>query len=168
MSTERELRCYDYVNQPYAAVRRLLGDDPRGLFARATSAAATRAEAVTAQLEVRLGPVAIATEVDVTVIAVEETLSPLRTPATRFDIDWRAIRSQAFFPVMHAQLTVYALSSHETQLVFSGQYDPPLGLIGAAIDALVGHHIAEACALRFVQEVAAELRHELASGAQCA
>jgi hypothetical protein len=168
MSTERELRCYDYVNHPYPAVRRLLGDDTRGLLARATTAAATRAEAVTTQLELRLGPIAIATEVEVTVTAVEETVSPLRTPATRFGIDWRARRGEGFFPVMHASLTVYALSAHETQLVFSGQYEPPLGLVGAAIDALVGHHIAEACALRFVQEVAAELRHELASDARCA
>ncbi len=168
MSTERELRCYDYVNQPYAAVHGLLRADTRGLLARATSVAAARAEAVTAKLELRLGPVAIATEVDVDVTSVEETVSPLRTPATRFGIDWRARRGQSLFPVMHASLTVYALSGHETQVVFSGQYEPPLGPVGAAIDALVGHHIAEACALRFVQEVAAELRHELAAGARCA
>jgi hypothetical protein len=168
MSPERELRCYDYVNQPYPAVRQLLCEDARGLLARATSVAATRAEAVTAQLQLRVGPLAIATEVEVNVTAVEETISPLRSPATRFSIEWRARRGEGLFPVMHASLTVYALSGHETQVVFVGQYEPPLGLLGAAIDALVGHHIAEACALRFVQEVAAELRHELTSGVRCA
>jgi hypothetical protein len=169
MSPERELRCYDYVNAPYPAVCQRLGDDPRGLFARATSAAARRAEAVTTQLELRLGPLAIATEVTVTVTSVEATTSPLLTPATRFTVEWRALRGPGLFPVMHAALTVYALSSHETQVVFVGHYDPPLGWLGVALDALLGHHIAEACALRFVQEVAAELRHELAApGIRCA
>ena len=51
----------------------------------------------------------------------------------------------------------------ETQLDFSGQYEPPLGAVGDAVDALVGHRIAEASVHRFVTDVARYLREHLAA-----
>jgi hypothetical protein len=161
MSIPHEIRCYEHVSRPYPAVRALLADDARGLFARATRVAAARAEGVTTQLELRVGPISLTTEVDVTVIAKLDTTSPLRSPACHFELMWSAIHGGGFFPVMRASLWVYAISSHETQVVFAGDYEPPLGLVGAAFDLVLGRRIAEACAMRFVREVAAELRQEL-------
>jgi hypothetical protein len=57
------------------------------------------------------------------------------------------------------------LSSQETQLDLHGRYRPPLGVVGNALDALVGHRIAEASVLRFVQGVATRLSTELAEPA---
>jgi hypothetical protein len=59
---------------------------------------------------------------------------------------------------MTATLDVYALGPGETQVDFHGEYVPPLGVVGTAIDALVGHRIAQATVHRFVQEVAERLR----------
>ena len=59
---------------------------------------------------------------------------------------------------MTAVLAVYPLTATETQLDFSGQYDPPLGAVGDAVDALVGHRIAEASVHRFVTEGTIEER----------
>jgi len=54
---------------------------------------------------------------------------------------------------------VYPLTASETQLDFAGTYEPPMGIVGAAIDALVLHRVvAEASVLHFVQDVAAFLR----------
>jgi hypothetical protein len=41
-----EIRSYDYVNHPYAAVRDALVKDPAGVLRAATSAATSRAKAV--------------------------------------------------------------------------------------------------------------------------
>jgi hypothetical protein len=62
---------------------------------------------------------------------------------------------------MEATLSIYALSATETQIALDGRYRPPLGALGHALDAMVGHPIAEASVLRFVQDVAARINAEL-------
>ena len=62
---------------------------------------------------------------------------------------------------MEATLSVYPLSAHETQIDLHGRYRPPLGAVGNALDVLVGHRIAEASVLRFVQDIAARINAEL-------
>jgi hypothetical protein len=66
-----------------------------------------------------------------------------------------------FRSVMKAELAIYPLTATETQLDFFGRYQPPLGWLGTAVDALAGHRIAEASVHRFVSEVAHYLRTEL-------
>jgi hypothetical protein len=62
---------------------------------------------------------------------------------------------------MRAELAVYPLTSTETQLDFQGVYEPPLGALGKAVNAVVGHRIAEASVHRFVSNVAQYLRQTL-------
>jgi hypothetical protein len=62
---------------------------------------------------------------------------------------------------MSAELSVYPLTSTETQLDFLGHYEPPLSVLGGAIDAMVGHRIAEASVHRFIADIAQYLRHHL-------
>jgi len=156
-----DLRAYDYVNHPYEQVRKLLLEDPRRLFQRATTVATSRAQALHAQLHASLGPLELATEVEISVASVEDARSPLDGPAVRLAIEWRAARATGAFPVMHAVLWAYALTSTETQLELEGTYAPPLGVVGKAVDAVIGRRIAEATMHRFVQEVAARIREEL-------
>ena len=67
------------------------------------------------------------------------------------------------FPLMKAELSIYPLTSTETQLDFSGVYEPPFGAVGKRMNAIVGHRIAEASVHRFVSDVAGYLRQTLAS-----
>jgi hypothetical protein len=84
-------------------------------------------------------------------------------PVTKIPVSWEAAKHPRLFPLMDAELSLYPLTSTETQLDFLGQYEPPLGLIGGAMNALVGHRLAEASVHRFVGDVAAHLRRLLAS-----
>ena len=163
-----DLRCYDYVNQPHARVRALLLEDPRRLFQRATTVATSRAQALRAQLHASLGPIELSTDVEINVASVQEARSPLDGPAVRIELEWHAARATAAFPVMHAVLWAYALTPAETQLELEGTYAPPLGVVGRAVDAVIGRRIAEASMHRFVQEVATRLREELAPAAATA
>lgn len=67
-----------------------------------------------------------------------------------------------FFPLMNGELSIYALTSTETQLDFFGVYEPPFGALGKTMNAIVGHRIAEASVHRFIADVAAYLRQTLA------
>jgi hypothetical protein len=154
----QHLRVFDYVNHPYDAVRDALVADPLAIFLRATSAAAARADALSAELRARIGPIEVGADIDIQVISVEDGVSPLDAPSTRITLDWKASRSPGLFPVMRAVLSVYALSPTVTQLDLEGDYEPPLGPLGRVIDAAIGHRVAEASVHRFIEQVASHLR----------
>jgi hypothetical protein len=158
----REIRSFDYVNHPYSAVRDAIVKDPAGVLRAATNAAASRARAVAVALHVNIGPLDIATEIAVTVGKIsEQTHDTPISQVTRIPIAWSAAQRAALFPIMNAELSVYPLTATETQLDFLGRYEPPLGVVGDALDATVGHRIAEASVHRLVSDVATYLREHV-------
>jgi hypothetical protein len=46
-------------------------------------------------------------------------------------------------------------------LDFNGLYEPPLGPLGKAVNAIIGYRIAEASVHRFINDVAGYLRKTL-------
>jgi hypothetical protein len=155
----REIRSFDYVNSPYERVRAALTRDAPAVFRAATQAAAGRTHSVASALRVEIAGIQLAKEIE---IAVKE-LKPKTTGAslTRLKLDWKAAKAPGLFPMMKAELALYPLTATETQLDFSGRYEPPLGWLGTAVNAVVGHRIAEASVHRFVGEVAHYLRSEI-------
>ena len=83
-------------------------------------------------------------------------------PATRLHLEWEAARLPRLFPLMKADLSIYPITATETQLDFNGLYEPPLGPLGKALNAMVGHRIAEVSVHRFVSDLAGYLRKTLA------
>lgn len=162
--SRKHVRYFEYVNKPYEQVRDAIQADPLAAFSRATKSAAARADDVAAQLHVDIGGVTVAKDIDITVGRVEESQRSTRLgPLTRLELQWKASDSAHLFPLMHADLSIYPLTATETQLDFSGDYEVPLNVVGRAIDALVGHRIAEASLHCFVNEVSEYLRTELGS-----
>lgn len=157
-----EIRCYDYVNHPYERVRDALSGDALAVFQSATKAAASRAESIASQLRVDVGGVRVATDIKISVKNVEEKApEALESPTTKLQLEWEASKAPGLFPLMKAELSIYALTGTETQLDFLGHYEPPLGALGKAVDAVVGHRIAEVSVHRFVSDIAGYLRKEL-------
>lgn len=159
MAKDRQIRCFDYVNHRYEKVRDALIADAAPAFSRATRRAAARAEDLASQLHVKIGGLEVGTDVDISVQKVEETVASAKTtPVTRIQFEWKAKQNPHLFPLMHAELSVYPLTGSETQLDFSGHYEPPLGVVGRGLDAMVGNRIADASIHRFVTDVAEYLR----------
>jgi hypothetical protein len=162
MSRTHDIRCFDYVNHGYAQVRDALQSDAVGALTRATKSAADRVHAVAGQLHVRVAGLEVGRDVDISVGQIHETAGTGRSgPITRVPIEWRAAESSRLFPLMHAELLIYPLTAKETQLDLSGQYEPPLGIFGSAVDVVVGHRVAEASVHRFLNDVAEYLRTTL-------
>lgn len=161
MSQGFRLRCYDYVNRPYPQVRDLLIEDPLALFDAATRAASSRAESIASELCVDLGGIRVATEIKISLEDMDESFSrAMSVPVTRIQLAWRAAAMPHLFPIMKAEISVYPLTATETQLDFSGLYEPPLGVVGVALNAVIGHRIAEVSVHRFLGNVAHYLRTE--------
>jgi hypothetical protein len=162
MSEPRRLRCYEYVNRPYEEVRAALHERALQVFQRATTAAAARADALVANLRIDVGVLAVGVDVRLHVRGIHDEPGQAGVSAvTRVAIGWEAARSSSLFPTMTAELSAWALSSTETQLEIEGEYRPPMGPVGNAIDAVVGHRIAEASVKRFLDDVVEQLRREL-------
>jgi hypothetical protein len=161
----REIRSFDYVNQPYDVVRAELTANAAGVLRAATTAANSRAESVGAELRVEIAGLQVAAPIEIELgAATEVEMGPTRTRTLRIPISWKAASRPGLFPTMTATLSAYPLTTRETQLDVQGEYSPPLGPVGTAIDAAAGHRIAEAAVHRFVSEVAHYLRERLTSG----
>jgi hypothetical protein len=159
----KEIRSFDYVNHSYDKVRDALTSDATSVFRSATQAAASRTQSVAAALHVDIAGLKVVKDVDISVKDIEEDATGAgTTPRTRLMIEWAAASSPGLFPLMKAELAVYPLTATETQLDFSGEYEPPMGWLGSAVDAVAGNKIAEASVHRFVSQVAEYLRSTLA------
>ena len=159
----KQIRAFDYVTHSYDKVRQALIGDAAAVFRSATHAAASRSQSVAAALEVDIAGLKVMKDVDISVKDVQEDATGARsTPRTRLAIEWAAASSPGLFPLMKAELAIYPLTGTETQLDFSGEYRPPMGWLGSAVDAVAGHKIAEASVHRFVSQVAEYLRSTLA------
>ncbi len=125
--------------------------------------AASRAQSIAAELHVDVGGIGVKTDIKISVKSVEEQVrGAVANPATRLLPEWEAAAMPRLFPLMRAELSVYPLTATETQLDFSGLYEPPFGAVGKAMNAIAGHRIAEVSVHRFIGDLAECLRQALA------
>ena len=163
MNKGREIRCFDYVNHPYERVRDALRQNALTVFQSATRAAASKAQSIAAELHVDFGGIGVKTDIKISVTGIDEkVVEAISTPNTRLLLEWKAATMPRLFPLMKGELSIYPLTSTETQLDFSGVYEPPFGTVGKTMNAIVGHRIAEVSVHRFVSDVAGYLRQALA------
>ncbi len=159
------IRVYDYVNQPYQKVKELLSADTANVFRNATKVAALRARTVASELHVNIAGIEVGTDISIIVKGIKDQPKRVMAPeTTSIELEWEASKMPHLFPFMTAELNIYPLTSTETQLVLEGAYTPPLGLLGKALDAVVGKRIAEASVHQFIKDVAVYLRDEIAEG----
>lgn len=159
----REIRCYDYVNHPYARVRDALIQNAATVFQSATKTAASRAQSVASELHVDFGGIGVKSDIKIGVKSAAERVTKANSiPTTTLLLEWEAATMPRLFPLMKGQLSVYPLTATETQLDFYGVYKPPFGAVGKSMNTLVGHRIAEASVHRFIGDVAGYLRQTLA------
>jgi hypothetical protein len=162
MKEPLKVRSYDYVNRPYEHVRDALKKDALNVFQAATKAAASRAQTIASELHIDFGGIGVKTDITITVKGVEEKMAEAGLgPITRLLLEWEATSMPRLFPLMKGELSIYPLTSSETQLDFWGIYEPPFGAVGRTLNAMVGHRIAEVSVHRFVDDVADYLRHNL-------
>lgn len=76
-------------------------------------------------------------------------------------ITWTATGTPGLFPRLEADLVLAPVGPETCQVSLRGNYEPPLGAIGKALDRAVFHRIAEASVKGFVDRVAVGLDHAL-------
>jgi hypothetical protein len=80
-------------------------------------------------------------------------------------ITWVATGARGLFPRLEGEMVVSEVGPELTQLIFRGSYDPPLGLVGEALDKILLHRLAEASVKHFVDGVIAAVSDRLVQAA---
>jgi hypothetical protein len=155
MANRHELHAFNYINRPYADVRRELLVSPLEVFRDATVEAGDTDSR--AALHVKAAGLDVSAEIDIELLSVREELDTPR-PTTKLEIAWKATRRPGLFPTLRATLSLYPLTPTETQLELSGLYDPPMGAFGEAIDVIAMRDRARESVQRFVDDTVALLR----------
>ncbi len=163
MGKQTPIRVYDYVNHPYKAVRERLSSGGMDIFHNATKGASSRTQNLVSELHVNYGGLELSADISIKIRnVIEHQKSSTTGPVTIIELEWEASRLPQLFPLMKAELSVYSLTSTETQLELSGNYTPPFGFLGGAVDTVAGNLIAEASVHQFLADVATYLRDALA------
>lgn len=151
---DRPLYAYTYADVAYDDAIALLAEDPEGVLQSATEASVEHADDVVARLELGVGGF----EVGRDVVVHLGTFDPVEQLRGVLPLHWEAAQGHVLFPTVDATLEVAAMSLHPpmVQVTLTGNYHPPMGLVGRAIDR-VAHRAAEAVIHRFVRDVAERL-----------
>jgi hypothetical protein len=158
---QRSVHHWAYVDLPMESVRARLHDEPLQLIERATVSGAERTQELMANLKVAMGPLEIAVDIRPHLEEIEDLPgAPGLPPMTRIALRWEAARRSALFPLMQARLEVWPIGPCETLVELEGAYEPPLGVVGTAADAMLGHRIAEASVSRFLENLLSQIRRE--------
>lgn len=92
----------------------------------------------------------------IALLNVGEALTPAPRLALR-SISWHAAAVDSLFPVLTADLELLEHDANRGQLRLVGSYRPPLSVVGAAADQLVGRHLAVEVVRSFVAKIAGRL-----------
>lgn len=79
---------------------------------------------------------------------------------TTVPIVWEATGATGLFPKMEGYLILASVGPDHTQLSFRGNYDPPLGALGRALDKVLMHRLAESSVKGFVDRIGSALESD--------
>ena len=78
---------------------------------------------------------------------------PGRLPMGRVQLVWEPIDHGDVYPAITADLEIEPIDEKRTMISLLASYEPPLGRIGAVVDRVAMHRIAEAALARFFERL---------------
>lgn len=154
---ERSIYAYTFVRAPFVEVARLVADDPAGVLGSAASVAAAHGRAVCASLRVRLGAFEIGREATIDIGQVRWDGNDRVQVALR----WRDATSPGCSRRCRQRWRCGGCRGVRRWWRSWAGTGRRGGALGAAVDVLVGHRVAEAMLDRFVDEVGARIQREV-------
>lgn len=139
--TKRHIHIYDGVRMPFGEVRHLLRDHPADVFQVPLEAGLAGVHEAHTALELDLGNLHLAKRVILDITDYTDLPGPI--PLGRMTLRLEPEDHSAMFPVIDADLEVEPIDPSGTMVSLLGSYEPPLGALGAAVDRLVLHQMAE-------------------------
>jgi hypothetical protein len=141
-------RYFIEVPLPADQVEQALLDSPAGWLSAIAGAAQERGDGLL--VEVGVGPMEAGLRRRVAIRLGE----PVRFPSmTSVPLTWEPVGLEGLLPRLDANIELGPLGEDRTQLAISARYQPPLGVVGHAIDRVLLHRVAEATLKDFLDRV---------------
>jgi hypothetical protein len=154
-------RYFVEVPLPADQVERALLDSPAEWLSAIAGAAQERGDGLL--VEVGVGPLEAGFRRHVFLRLGE----PVRFPSmTSVPLTWEPVGLEGLLPRLDANIELGPLGEDRTQLAISARYQPPLGVVGHAIDRVLLHRVAEATLKDFLDRVGQAITLSQAGGAE--
>jgi hypothetical protein len=154
-------RYFVEVPLPADQVERALLDSPAEWLSAIAGAAQERGDGLL--VEVGVGPLEAGFQRRVSLRLGE----PVRFPSmTSVPLTWEPVGLEGLLPRLDANIELGPLGEDRTQLAISARYQPPLGVVGHAIDRVLLHRVAEATLKDFLDRVGQAITLSQAGGAE--
>ena len=145
------VRYYVEVDRPFEDVRSILLNGPERWVPGLATESSRRAELLLAEVGFGASP-----RLEKRVLV--ELKNPMEFPSRLLlPMEWRPVSAGNLFPTLDADIEVAPLGPKRTHLSISARYQPPLGMVGQALDRALLHRIAEATVKDFLDRVAERL-----------
>lgn len=150
------IRWQKRVNLPFDQVYKAFKCRDSEILQSATTNAADRTQQDALRLHTSIAGISVHRDVIVEIESRKEIIGESQ-PRMAIDFSWRASHAASLFPTMNARLSILPVGDH-AQLDFRGDYEAPGGVVGQAIDAIIGERIAESSVRNFVDEIVNRLQ----------
>jgi hypothetical protein len=146
------VRYYVELAMPIEEAERRLLDSPGDWVPGLAREAGARGDALLGEVGFGEGRLRVAKAVHI------ELRPPARLGSTAvLPLTWSPTGPGGLFPTLEADLEIAPLGPARSQLAISARYEPPLGIVGRAVDRALLHRVAEATIKDFLDHAAARL-----------
>lgn len=144
---QRDVFHFKTVEVPYEVARRFMRDDPTRIFTPTLDGGAGDCDHIAGSLEIDVDGIVMGADVTLEIGEFEEIVTPL--PLAKRRIGWHASEHESMFPILVGELEAFPFDVGRTQVTFTCHYRPPLSAVGAIVDTVYLHRIAEECLEKF-------------------
>ncbi len=153
---EQYVQLYKAVGVPFALVRQFLADQSLPALDAPRRIGVDWLREGDTHLEVDLAGLHLVKDVCFRVTDFTDIPGPL--PMGRIQLSWEPVEHEDVYPTVTADLEIEPIDDHRTMVSLLASYQPPLGRIGAVVDRVAMHRVAESALRRFFEGLLRELK----------
>jgi len=153
---EQYVQLYNAVGIPFAEVRRLLTERSVPALDAPRRIGIPWLEEGGAHMDLDVAGVHLVKEVCFRVADYVPVSGAL--PMGRIQLSWEPLDHEDIYPTVSADLEIEPIDDRRTMVSLLASYKPPLGRIGAVVDRVAMHRLAESALRRFFEGLIAEIR----------
>jgi hypothetical protein len=153
---EQYVQLYNAVGVPYPTVRALLTDRALPALDAPRRIALDCLHEGDAHLDIDVAGVHFVKDVCFRVADYTDVPGPL--PMGRIQLMWEPLDRGDAYPAITADLEIEPIDEKRTMISLLASYEPPLGRIGAVVDRMAMHRVAEAALTRFFEGLLIEVK----------
>lgn len=153
---DQHVQLYKAVAVPFAVIRRFLTDESLPALDAPRRVGVDWIREGDAHLDLDVAGLHLVKDVCFRVTDFADVPGPL--PMGRVQLSWEPIAHEDIYPTVTADLEIEPIDDRRTMVSLLASYQPPLGRIGAVVDRVAMHRVADSALRRFFEGLLAEIK----------